>query len=429
MQIVADEEEREGSCMAILIGDKDYEPRQPERASPSIASWKGPERRSFGGTGVYPSSGRSLNKNKNGELGSRRRANTASLYANSSQRVIRRHDRSVLNLTCPTVEVDERNRSHQNQNNAIIMVRSMKTSLATVAACAALLIAGINAKPGVRYGGEFGRGGTVAGGVASEGTPFSIRHHIASLTRISLTNLVHDPKMVQRMLDALAASRAQVANATVETQSIVAPQVANTSEPLIAAPAAAVAATNWACQVFAPYVDVLLWPTLSAATVAASSGAKHYTLAFITGDTNNQPSWGGAVPITSPADTVGAWYADYLKSLRAIGGDVIISFGGANGPELSTVISDVKTLTAAYQLVIDTYQISWIDFDIEGIAVTDTAATAVRHAALAQLQFANPRLLVSYTLPILPTGLTDDGVAIVRDAFNRGVKVHGMCKK
>lgn len=39
------------------------------------------------------------------------------------------------------------------------------------------------------------------------------------------------------------------------------------------------------------------------------------------------------------------------------------------------------------------------------------------------LQAANPGLTISYTLPVLPTGLTPNGVALLANAVQRGVRV------
>jgi hypothetical protein len=52
----------------------------------------------------------------------------------------------------------------------------------------------------------------------------------------------------------------------------------------------------------------------------------------------------------------------------------MVSFGGANGQELAQAITNVPALATAYQAVIDAYNHSAIDFDIEGAAVSDHAS-------------------------------------------------------
>jgi len=66
--------------------------------------------------------------------------------------------------------------------------------------------------------------------------------------------------------------------------------------------------------------------------------------------------------------------------------------------------------------VISAYDVNKVDFDIEGAAVANTAANERRDQALATLEAADPGLQVSFTLPVLPSGLTTDGVAVIDGA-------------
>ena len=56
--------------------------------------------------------------------------------------------------------------------------------------------------------------------------------------------------------------------------------------------------------------------------------------------------------------------------MRAHGGDVVVSFGGAAGLELAAAYSragrTAADLEKAYQKVIDCYALTYVDFDIEG---------------------------------------------------------------
>jgi hypothetical protein len=105
-----------------------------------------------------------------------------------------------------------------------------------------------------------------------------------------------------------------------------------------------------------------------------------------------------------------------VNGVRAAGGDVVISFGGAAGSELAQGCSTPAALQAAYQAVIARYHANKLDFDIEGPATTDTASINRRSAALRALAAANPGLQISLTLPVLPTGLIDTGVNILNSA-------------
>ncbi|MGF1431726.1 cellulose binding domain-containing protein [Kitasatospora sp. LaBMicrA B282] len=172
---------------------------------------------------------------------------------------------------------------------------------------------------------------------------------------------------------------------------------------------------------FAPYVDTSLYPPYDLVATAKADGVKNYTLAFVVSGGGCVPKWGGVSDLT--ADPVAA----RIGALRALGGDVRVSFGGANGSELATACSSAGDLAAAYQQAIDAYGLTKIDFDVEGGALADTAANTRRDQAIAQLQqtaAAKGRTLdVSFTLPALPTGLTQDGVNLVTGAAGAGVRI------
>ena len=149
---------------------------------------------------------------------------------------------------------------------------------------------------------------------------------------------------------------------------------------------------------------------------------KQFNLAFVVagGSGGCTPEWGGVTAVGS--DPVAA----QAGALRAIGGDVRISFGGETGSELAVTCTSVSPLEAAYQQVITAYGASKLDFDIEGAAVANTAANARRDRALAALQAADPGLQVSFTLPVLPSGLTPDGVAVLDGAVHAGVRLSAV---
>ena len=158
------------------------------------------------------------------------------------------------------------------------------------------------------------------------------------------------------------------------------------------------------------------WPTPSLATMASSGNLKDFTLAFVT-STGCKASWFNAY------DPRQAWARDQVDALRTAGGDVKISFGGATGIELAQACGSVAALQAEYQAVVSAYTLKYIDLDIEGAATADPTSVARRSQALAALQRANPGLRVSFTLPVLPEGLTADGLSVVRSARDAGVTV------
>ena len=202
------------------------------------------------------------------------------------------------------------------------------------------------------------------------------------------------------------------------------PTTAPTTKPPTTTPTTAPPTTNpppsgGGNVLVAPYVDMGLLsnggaPTL--AQLATSGGVKSYTLAFVT-SVGCKASWFNAF------DPRAKQFGDQITALRAAGGDVKVSFGGATGIELAQACTSVTALQAEYQAVVSAYNLKYIDLDIEGAAVADPTTIARRSTALAALQKANPGLKISLTLPVLPEGLTGDGLNVVRAAKNAGVSL------
>ncbi|MFD9331290.1 cellulose binding domain-containing protein [Streptomyces sp. NPDC060065] len=168
---------------------------------------------------------------------------------------------------------------------------------------------------------------------------------------------------------------------------------------------------------FAPYVDTSLYPAFDLLAAATATGVKDYNLAFITDGGGCTPKWGGVT------DLAGDGVASQIGALRAKGGDVRVSFGGASGSELATTCSSADVLATAYGKVVDAYDLTKVDFDVEGGALPDTAANTRRAQAIAKLQQQHPSLDVSFTLPVMPEGLTQDGVNLLSNAKSNGVSI------
>jgi hypothetical protein len=197
----------------------------------------------------------------------------------------------------------------------------------------------------------------------------------------------------------------------------------------LSGPSGAVSATTLANSggghlpgVASPFVDIGAWPTPNLTQIAETTGLRQFSLGFIVNGTAAcTPSWFNAYAMSA-----GFEQSD-IASLRAIGGDVKPSFGGEAGTELAQSCTDVPSLTAAYQSAITAYNLTQIDFDIEGSAVADPASIDRRSQAIAALQqaaaAAGKTLTVTLTLPILPSGLTSDGLYVVQSAVKYGAKI------
>jgi hypothetical protein len=180
--------------------------------------------------------------------------------------------------------------------------------------------------------------------------------------------------------------------------------------------------------VFAPYMYIGAGDNFKLTDCNDACGVKYFTLAFIiarqegNGDSatySKDPSWDGRVPMEQDL------YKDQIDAIRQRGGDVIMSFGGEAGREMAIVETDPVALQADYQSIIDRYKFTWLDFDIEGSNLDSNAeASQRRNTALAALQQKNPGLLISYTLPVDPDGISEASQNLLADAKAKGLKVH-----
>ncbi|MFG3291233.1 chitinase [Streptomyces sp. NPDC048179] len=164
---------------------------------------------------------------------------------------------------------------------------------------------------------------------------------------------------------------------------------------------------------YAPYVSA----TEAADTDDAGSPST-YNLAFvISGGSSCTPEWNGTTAIGS--STV----KSRISALKQDGATVRVSFGGASGKELATTCSSASKLAAAYGAALDAAGSTQADFDIEGDTLTDSDSVALRSEAIAQLQKDRPDLEVSFTLPVMPSGLDSDSLALLESANKYDVQV------
>jgi Glycosyl hydrolases family 18 len=192
-------------------------------------------------------------------------------------------------------------------------------------------------------------------------------------------------------------------------------------------PASAATAAGLPAHLYAPYFET--WTTDSITTIAQQSGARYFTLAFLQTPRKGScvATWDGdaAQPVS------GGKYLSDIASLRALGGDVIPSFGGYSadhsGTELADSCSDVNQIASAFEGVITTYNVTRLDLDVESNSLNNTAGIDRRNKALTQVEAwaaANGRTLqVQYTLPVEPAGLEANGLAVLQNAAANGTRV------
>ncbi|MEU0999330.1 chitinase [Streptomyces tibetensis] len=164
---------------------------------------------------------------------------------------------------------------------------------------------------------------------------------------------------------------------------------------------------------YAPYVSA----GEAAATDSAGSPTT-YNLAFVISDGDDcVPRWDGSHAIKD------AKVAARIAKLKEGGARVRVSFGGASGRELAANCDSAPELAAAYGKALDAAGTTLADFDIEGDELGDSASTALRSEAIAQLQKERPGLKVSFTLPVMPSGLSKASLALLASANSHAVQV------
>ena len=182
-------------------------------------------------------------------------------------------------------------------------------------------------------------------------------------------------------------------------------------------------------SVFAAYVDVTVTPTYPFETPPGPAQSNLILSFVVAGPTDAcTPMWGGAYTLDQAADAL--QLDRRVSQLRLTGGQARVSFGGQAGTELSTACTDPAALSKAYLSVVDRYNLTSIDLDIEGASLSDAAAATRRAAAIKSVQdqvtASGRKLAVWLTLPVAPTGLTGDGQAAVQQMLSAGVDVAGV---
>ena len=180
---------------------------------------------------------------------------------------------------------------------------------------------------------------------------------------------------------------------------------------------------------FSGYVDVTNTPAYPFETPSGPAQS-NVTLAFVVSSPDDRcaPMWGGAYTLDTASSDLDL--DRRISQLRLVGGQARVSFGGAAGTELASTCTDPTELADAYQAVVDRYELTSIDLDLEGTSQGDAAAAARRAGAIKVVQdhassIERP-LAVWLTLPVGPTGLTAEGQAVLAGMLSAGVDVAGV---
>ena len=118
---------------------------------------------------------------------------------------------------------------------------------------------------------------------------------------------------------------------------------------------------------FAAYVDATLTPAFSFQTLGGETAA-NAVLSFIVATPNAPcvPAWGAAYSLDQANASLSL--DARLARLKQRGGEAIVSFGGRDNQELSVGCTDESQLYDAYNGVVDRYDSTPIDLDLEPFA-------------------------------------------------------------
>jgi Glycosyl hydrolases family 18 len=220
---------------------------------------------------------------------------------------------------------------------------------------------------------------------------------------------------------ALAASLSACSGST-QTSSAPATQPA---DPSVSAPQGAGAFTSWPAQVYSPYFET--WTNSSLPSLASQSGARYFNLGFLQASSASSCTltWDGSQSADSPA------YQSEIGQLKQQGGNVALTFGGqsagSNGTEIADSCTDVGAIAADYEAVINTYHVTRLDMDVELNALNDSAGIERRNKAIAMTEgwaaSHGYSLQIQYTLPVQPSGLQPNALAVLQNAVQEGAKV------
>jgi len=125
------------------------------------------------------------------------------------------------------------------------------------------------------------------------------------------------------------------------------------------------ATTGLAVRGGAPYIYTSVSGSKDPVKVMQSTGVRAFTLAFILNKGTCSPVWDSGTLNDSSKQKM-------ITAIRGAGGDVVVSFGGYSGNKLANSCSNETKLAAAYQKVIDLYQLKAIDIDLEAGEVSQS---------------------------------------------------------
>jgi chitinase len=178
---------------------------------------------------------------------------------------------------------------------------------------------------------------------------------------------------------------------------------------------------------FAPYVDVTLTPTYPF-QLSADNVARQSVLGFVVAQPGSgcTPSWGAAYSLGGADQALNL--DSRLAQLRGEGESPIVSFGGQAHTSLQVACTNPVALATAFTSVINRYQLSTIDLDVEGAALNNFAANVRLAEAMGAIQASSTHhgLAVWLTVPVEPSGLQQTAISLITTMLRHHVAIAGV---
>lgn len=203
----------------------------------------------------------------------------------------------------------------------------------------------------------------------------------------------------------------------------------------------------WNDSIFAPFVDVTAWVnaeysvngTLDLGKIMDETNIQYFNLGFITAKSShnissNKVDWAfGGFDVLSEGQNNEQYNGikQVIDEVRNNGGDVTISIGGLNEGNFFQVTDDIDILTNTYLDIVDGFNLTRLDLDIEGGSLAPYVNHTNNAKAIKKLQdLTNVEIVL--TLPVMPEGLIFSGLETLRTYVNEGVNIKavnimGMC--
>ena len=168
---------------------------------------------------------------------------------------------------------------------------------------------------------------------------------------------------------------------------------------------------------FAPYVDLTTPPLPTMTDMADATGHADVVLAFVLAgaDGSCAPTWGGTTALTDPA------VAGRIAGLKARGGRMTVSSGGALGDYLEKACPDAPSLARAYATALDAVGADHLDVDVETDRGRTVSSQRIAQALALLQQQRGTRVTLTVQIDGVTEGLSDDARDLVAATTTAGV--------